>query len=92
MTNKKPTNPITIIRSNYQTGSFYHGTIMVNDEKVGICRLGCSSPSVDLIWDENEGQPLISTRIPELQKQDMNELHIWLGKKIIAGKIPVHVQ
>jgi hypothetical protein len=82
---------ITITRTNYQTGSFYHGNIMVGDRKVGSCRLGCPDPAVTLAWDEDEGQPLIATLVPKLQNQDMNDLHNWIGKQIIRGKIEVRV-
>jgi hypothetical protein len=82
-------NKITITKTNYQTGSFYHGNIMVGDRKVGHCRIGCPDPAVSLAWDDVEGQPLIVTLMPELQNQDMNNLHNWLGKQIRLGKIKV---
>lgn len=82
---------IMIIRTNRQAGSFYHGVIKVGDRTVGHCRIGCPDPAVSLAWDEDEGQPLIATLIPRLQNQNMNDLHNWIGKQIIRGKIEVRV-
>jgi hypothetical protein len=80
---------IMIIRTNRQTGSYYHGVIKVGDRTVGHCRIGCPDPAVSLAWDEDEGQPLIATLIPRLQKQD--NLHNWLSERIRLGKIEVRV-
>lgn len=78
---------ITIIKDARQTGSFHQGTIMVGDVKVGTCHIGCLRPSVDLVWDNDMGQPIVVTLLPKLESH--GNVEAWMAKQIKSGKFPV---